>query len=81
VRSILAVVLGVSMFQTAVTGKANAQDGAAYVVTYVEVMPQSAEEAIVTLKADAAASLNDNGCRGLWLLLTGTYNCQFPGSE
>jgi quinol monooxygenase YgiN len=64
-RSCLALLM---MFQAGFTGTASAQDAAVYVVTYVEILPQSMEGAIAVLKADTAAGREDDGCRSMRLL-------------
>jgi quinol monooxygenase YgiN len=64
-RSCLALLM---MFQAGLTGTASAQDAAVYVVTYVEILPQSMEGAIAVLKADTAAGREDDGCRSMRLL-------------
>jgi hypothetical protein len=45
-----------------------AQDAAVGVATYIEVMPQSMEAAVTSLKTEAAASRKDDGCQDVQVL-------------
>ncbi len=67
-RHIFSFLLGAMMFALGFPHTAAAQEQAVYVATYLEVMPQSAEPAIIALKAEAVASRADAGSQAVQVL-------------
>jgi quinol monooxygenase YgiN len=67
-RPIFVLLLGVMMLAAGFVRAAVAQDAAVGVATYIEVMPQSMEAAVTSLKTEAAASRKDDGCQDVQVL-------------
>ena len=67
-RPIFVLLLGVMMLAAGFVRAAVAQDAAVCVATYIEVMPQSMEAAVTSLKTEAAASRKDDGCQDVQVL-------------
>jgi quinol monooxygenase YgiN len=64
-RWMFALLVAVAMFRAV---PASAQDAAVYVATYIEAAPEAAKRAAAMLKAEAAASRRDEGCRSIQAL-------------
>lgn len=58
---VLRILSAVAMLAFGITQSARAEDGAAYVVSYVEALPAASGEALAVLKSAAAATRTEDG--------------------